>query len=276
MIHISKIIQIRYSDKTHNILNPERAHDTASSGVATHLHSVDTTERSVCVVVGHFDEAEVALVADGTSARGASGNSNGEAVVLVDIVGTLGDEAHLDQGAGGHALDLVVSAAVEAGRALSSGTGHVGGDSGLGGRAPFGGGRLVNERLDGTAAVVGHDVVGAADGAAAGDLGQGGAAQRHALGEVGELIVAGAALCEANVVIGGNVLGPEDGRVDLSLVIGSGAGDHSTLNTEGGSVTAGIAGDSCDLAVGGNERGGREGEDKGLDLGVHLDGYLVV
>lgn len=256
---------------TNHLLNLERAHDTTSSGIASHLNGVDTTKGTICVVVGHLDEAEVGLVTNGTGARGASRNGNGEAVILVDVVGTLGDETHLDQCACGHALDLVVVAAVEARGALASRAGHVGGHGSLGGRAPLGGRRVVNERLDRAAAVVSDDVVGAADGAAAGDLGQSVAAEGHALCEVGELVVAGTALGEANVIVGGNVLGPEDGRVDLGLVVGAGAGDHAALNAQGSSVATRVSANNCNLAVSGNEGGGRKGKDEGLDLGVHLE-----
>lgn len=60
----------------------------------------------------------------------------------------------------------------------------------------------------------------------------------------------------------------EDGGVRLGDLVLASAGNHSTLDTQSSGVATGIT--SCDrnLAVGGNERGGGEGNEE--DLGEHF------
>lgn len=60
----------------------------------------------------------------------------------------------------------------------------------------------------------------------------------------------------------------EDGGVRLGDLVLAGTGDHSTLDTQSSAVATGITSRDCDLAVGGNERGGGERNEE--DLGEHF------
>ena len=60
----------------------------------------------------------------------------------------------------------------------------------------------------------------------------------------------------------------EDGGIRLGDLVLASAWDHSTLDTQGSGVATGITSRDCDLAVGGNQRGGGKGDEE--DLGEHF------
>lgn len=78
------------------------------------------------------------------------------------------------------------------------------------GRRPLPRRALVDQGLQRAGAVGRHDVEGAVDAATGRDLRERGARERHGGHEVGELVIAGARLGVADVVVGGDVFRPED------------------------------------------------------------------
>lgn len=216
------------------------------------------TEGASVAGVDELDNASVGLAGNVTRAGGASGNVDLEGVVLVDVGGTLHDANSLEGTSPEALLGLldVTLGARHLGLDIHGGpgvTGTVGVDHGLVWAGTVGG----------------DDVQGAGDGAAVGgDLGESGAGLDHGgLGASLNVVVAlsvGAAASVGSIAL-------EDGGVGLRDLVLAGAGDHSSLDTEGGTVATGITGCDSDLAVGGNEGGGCESEDE--ELGEHFDGW---
>lgn len=243
----------------------------AASGVGGsgtgHLDGNDTTEGAGSVLVGNLDKADVALAGDGSSAGGAGGDAEGDVEVLVDVGGTLGDQA----GALKDAADDGALASNGVG-AVTLVTGNVGGVGQGGTGSELAGGAGVEHGLDGTAAIGGHDVEGGVDGV--GDLGKSGAGLDHCLGDIGDSVVAVVgSLAEA---IGGDLGALEDSGVNLSLGVGAGTGDDGALNTNGGTVATGVTDDCGDLSVSSDERrSSQEGDEDGVDVGEHFDCWFL-
>lgn len=216
------------------------------------------TEGAGVAGVDKLDKAGVGLASNVARAGGASGDVDLEGVVLVDVGGTLHDANSLESASPEALLGLLD---------VALGARHLGLDvhGGPGGTSAV----SVDHGLVWAGTVGGDDVEGAGDGAAVGgDLGEGGAGESHGrLGAGLDVVVTLAVGAAAS--IGGVTL--EDGGVRLSDLVLAGTGDHSALDTEGGTVATGITSCDGDLAVGGNERGGCESDDE--DLGEHFEGW---
>lgn len=104
--------------------------------------------------------------------------------------------------------------------------------------------------------------------ARAADLRQRGAGLGHGGVQVGHAQVAVAALGEAKVVVRVDILGPENGRVGLRLVVLADIGNGGALDAQRGAVAALVAAKDGDFAVAGNQRGGDESGDE--DLSEHF------
>lgn len=66
----------------------------------------------------------------------------------------------------------------------------------------------------------------------------------------------------------------EDGGIRLGDLVLASTGDHTTLDTQSSGVATSVTSRDCDLAMGGDERGGGEGDEE--DLGEHFDCFGVV
>lgn len=243
----------------------------AASGVGgggtSHLDGNNTTKGASGVLVGNLDKADVALAGDGTRAGGAGGDAEGNVEVLVDVGGTLGDQA----GALEDAADDRALASNGVG-AVTLVTGNVGGVGQGGTRGELASGAGVEHGLDGTTAIGSHDVESGVDGV--GDLGKSGAGLGHGLGDICDSVVAVVGgLAET---VRGDLGALEDSGVDLSLGVGAGARDDATLNTNGGTVATGVTDDCGDLAVSSDERrSSQEGDEDGVDVGEHFDCWVL-
>lgn len=146
--------------------------------------------------------------------------------------------------------------------------GDLGSDSGSHGLRPLAGSGGVDDGLEGAGSISGDSTPVALDGRVAGaDLGKGRARKGHGLGQVGELVVA-SFVSEAKVVVGIDVLGPEDGGVGLSHIVWAFLSNDGASDAKRGTIATEVASQNIDFAVGGNERssGQRAGDD---DLSVH-------
>lgn len=239
-----------------------------------HLDGNAATEGAGVAGVDKLDEAGVGLAGDVTGAGGISGHVDLEGVVLVDVGRTLHDANGL-QGAGPGTLlgllDLALGAGnlcldIHGGPALASAVG-------------------VEHGLVWAGTVGGDNVQSAGDRATGGDLSQGVAGQGHGgLGARLDVIVSLLrGLLVFNIALLGRIEGSthpiglatsislvalEDGGIRLGDLVLARAGNHTTLDAQSSAVATGITSCNCDLAVGGNQRGGGESNEE--DLGEHF------
>lgn len=169
------------------------------------------------------------MASDGSGARSASGHGGSEWVVLVDVRGTL-DDAHVDEHAGDKSA-LLRSGDVAFGTWDLLGDGHL-----LAGGEGTGSGRVDYSGVW-ASSVSGDNMDCARDGSSTRDLRKSGSGLCDDCGHAGEGVWASLSLSET---ISGGCLAVEDGGVDFGLLIGSGAWDDSSLNTETSGVSTSV------------------------------------
>lgn len=226
-----------------------------------HLNRKDTTEWSIGIVVRHLDKTEVGLSVDSPSTRSTRWDCDSKRMVLVNVCRP-GANPRLAKHASHQSPLLRIDIPIRARdlcrdiRALR--------------RRPFPRCALVDQRLQRAGSIGRHDVEGAVDAAAGRDLRESRTGEHHGRSEVGKLVVARARLSVANVVVGGDVFGPEDCGVCFGEVVWSCASDDAAFDAESCAVAAEITGDDGDFTVGGDEGYGCCESDK-EGVGEHFE-----
>jgi hypothetical protein len=137
-------------------------------------------------------------------------------------------------------------------------------EHGSGGESTGSGG--IQNSLKGTGTIGGDDVEGAGDGATIGHLRQSAARLGHGGSQVADSVLATSIGLTKS--IGLNVGLAKDSGIELSLLVGAGAGNDGTHDSQSSAVATSVTSDDSDLAVSDNK--GRGCQSQNDDLGEHI------